>query len=212
MTGPRNRVARAIGPNLKRGITPSAADCGGRRKRPLQRATWRFGIIAVASLVLAACASPQVRIINEDGTQRIADDTDFTQDPFKAQPDTQEAPRDSAAGGGGTTAWNTPDVGPEPIPEIGGDPRNLVGLSNGAILSLLGVPALIRREQQVEVWQFGDDTCVLDLFLVQDESVPDAQRRQRSTTVRYFEARDRKGQPTDVEPCFERLLAARGLV
>jgi hypothetical protein len=63
------------------------------------------------------------------------------------------------------------------------DPASLQGQSAEGVSALLGEPALVRREAEVEIWQYRGEGCVLDLFLY-----PDGSRRK----VIHLEARDNK--------------------
>jgi hypothetical protein len=50
----------------------------------------------------------------------------------------------------------------------GPSPDSLMGSDRDGILTLVGVPGLVRRERGVEVWQYTDDTCVLLLYFYDD--------------------------------------------
>ena len=79
------------------------------------------------------------------------------------------------------------------------DPKQLLGLTSGAITELLGVPGLVRHDHSVEVWQYKAVACILDVFLYADGE---------DKRVRYVELR---GHDDNVEPqqsCFAKLLEA----
>ena len=44
-------------------------------------------------------------------------------------------------------------------------PARLMGLGATEVSKLLGVPARVRRERRVRIWQYVTGDCVLDLFL-----------------------------------------------
>lgn len=81
-----------------------------------------------------------------------------------------------------------------PPPEV--DPDELLGLSADDITAKLGRPTLVRRERGVEIWQYRQTDCVLDLFLY-------GSARQ----VEHVDLRDR-GDATEaaVRACFQRML------
>jgi len=81
-----------------------------------------------------------------------------------------------------------------PPPEV--DPDELLGLSADDVTARLGRPTLVRRERGVEIWQYRQTDCVLDLFLY-------GTARQ----VEHVDLRDR-GDATEaaVRACFQRML------
>ena len=191
----------------------------------LGRVATQIACLLLLSFAVAACASPRVRIVEADGTQRFANDTDFTVDPFREGRSEKDTATTDPSGGNTPPDWNAPSpaLRVEPVPDIDGDPEKLIGLSNGSVLSLLGQPVLIRREEQVEIWQYGDEACVMDLFLVRQGSARasgtpasgspgTSQQQSPNVLVEFFETRDRTGTPTDAERCLSGLLSARGLV
>jgi len=44
-------------------------------------------------------------------------------------------------------------------------PEQLIGFSHFDIQRTLGDPNFVRKDQGVEIWQYKDDECILDLFL-----------------------------------------------
>ena len=48
-------------------------------------------------------------------------------------------------------------------------PQALIGLSPTQITGRLGEPELRRSEPPAEVWQYRTDTCVVDLYLYDDD-------------------------------------------
>ncbi|MCC7165958.1 MAG: hypothetical protein IT565_00145 [Rhodospirillales bacterium] len=49
---------------------------------------------------------------------------------------------------------------PAPAP----NPEELVGLASREVAELLGFPQLRRRESPAELWQYANQSCILDLF------------------------------------------------
>lgn len=71
-------------------------------------------------------------------------------------------------------------------------PGGLVGLTGPELPLLLGTPAMRRSEPPAEIWQYAARDCLLYVFLyLGDERL----------TVRHVDARDRRGQATDVQAC-----------
>ena len=87
-----------------------------------------------------------------------------------------------------------------PAPIINDDPQQLMGIDPGTLGAILGAPELIRREAPAEIWQYRNDSCVLDVFLYDT-----AGRRE----VTYVEARDGAAQRMDARACLNTLLRAR---
>ena len=109
------------------------------------------------------------------------------------------APPDTAAEGTAEASAES-DVAalpPEPEPDIDDDPQQLMGLDRDALNEKLGLPALIRRDGDAEVWQYRADRCVLDLFLYGIEK-----------KVEYIDLRDRGNGEDSVRDCFVGMLRA----
>jgi hypothetical protein len=88
-----------------------------------------------------------------------------------------------------------------PEPPINDDPGQLLGLDRGGVASLLGDPALIRREEPAEIWQYVTSGCVFDVVLY---------AAGRRYTVSYLEARDEASAAVqEARPCLNKLLRAR---
>ena len=62
----------------------------------------------------------------------------------------------------------TMNSGQKAAPRTTPDVRQLVGLNGDGLNHLLGKPALLRQEAEVEVWQYRTANCVLHLFLYRD--------------------------------------------
>jgi len=85
------------------------------------------------------------------------------------------------------------------------DAADLNGLAANDVSRLLGAPGLLRNEGPAQVWQYADQTCILDLFLYNDGS---------RHVVRYAEARaPRLGDRArpDMQACLDAILADRRL-
>ncbi len=88
-----------------------------------------------------------------------------------------------------------------PQPPINDDPGQLMGLDRGGVAALLGDPALIRREEPAEIWQYVTSGCVFDVVLY---------AAGQRYTVSYLEARDEASAAVqEARPCLNKLLRAR---
>ncbi|MEO3427784.1 hypothetical protein AAFN88_02930 [Pelagibius sp. CAU 1746] len=88
-----------------------------------------------------------------------------------------------------------------PEPPIDDDPDQLMGLDRGGVAALLGDPALIRREDPAEIWQYSAQGCVFDVVLY---------AAGQRYTVSYLEARDEASAAVqEARPCLNKLLRAR---
>lgn len=85
----------------------------------------------------------------------------------------------------------------EPLPR---DLPRLIGLSREAVIQLLGPAGFIRRDGPVQIWRYTGDDCFLDLFLF---------READSFRVNHAEARSKTAGPLPLNPCYQRLVAAR---
>lgn len=91
---------------------------------------------------------------------------------------------------------------PAPVVERYPEPATLRGLDEGQLSRLLGAPRFKRRDDPAQIWQYGDDACVLDVFLYKAG-------KGGAYRVRYFETRGRDHEPVDQAACFVGLLKAR---
>ncbi|WP_193366717.1 hypothetical protein [Pelagibius marinus] len=88
-----------------------------------------------------------------------------------------------------------------PEPPINDDPGQFMGLDRGGVAALLGDPALIRREEPAEIWQYVTSGCVVDVVLY---------AAGQRYAVSYLEARDETSAAVqEVRPCLNKLLRAR---
>lgn len=87
-----------------------------------------------------------------------------------------------------------------PEPPINDDPRQLIGLDRSGVAALLGDPALIRREEPAEIWQYVTAECVFDVVLY---------AAGQRYAVSYLEARDETAAVQEPRPCLNKLLRAR---
>jgi len=67
--------------------------------------------------------------------------------------------------------------------------RNLTGQD---LVSRIGTPDFVRRDPPAEIWQYRNATCVLDVFLFQEDS---------GTRVAYLASRDRQNPGVPVNAC-----------
>jgi hypothetical protein len=100
-----------------------------------------------------------------------------------------------------TLAGKAPASAGKPAPTVSLDPAKLRGHTAEGLSSLLGEPTLVRREAEVEIWQYRSGACVLDLFLY-----PDGSRHK----VIHLEARDNKAAGRlSTRACLDQVLTAR---
>lgn len=119
-----------------------------------------------------------------------------------SKPQTTAAPEPAAPAG---EAKLIPEPAPQeaalpPEPPINDDPGQLLGLDRSGLSALLGDPALIRREDPAEIWQYVTAGCVFDVVLYANGS---------GYAVSYSEARDASAAVQAPRPCLNRLLRAR---
>ena len=97
----------------------------------------------------------------------------------------------------------TPAVADHQLAALGADslpgPEGLIGLERDVLSALLGPPSFTRRDPPAEVWQYGDRTCFLDVFLYETAG---------ALTVAHVEVRSRSVVQVSDKDCFLRLLAA----
>jgi hypothetical protein len=181
----------------------------------------RVAVIAVliATAALAACnprghERAEARFVHAG---RMHTPTSDTGTPVPAPPETRDVA--GAEGAVGRTPEDAagevvhearlPARGPdgdEPRPaaappeEVNGDPDRFLGRSPRQLEAELGAPALVRRENPAEIWQYRGPACVLDLFLYPKDGGPD---------VVHLEARDLSAEPMAAETCLQPLLRER---
>ncbi len=81
------------------------------------------------------------------------------------------------------------------------DPALLPGQDAVGLSALLGEPTLVRREAEVEIWQYQAEGCVLDVFFY-----PDGSTRR----VLHLEARDRVAAGDHpLDGCLDQVVIAR---
>jgi hypothetical protein len=146
---------------------------------------WARAGVTVLALALAACGTPR-----------------HAPEPA-AKPATEQAeapPRQSVLPEAERLAAASPaDVAAAPaLP----GPERLAGLTAPDLSALLGPPGFVRRDPPAEVWQYGTETCVLDLFLYADGA-------DQPPKVSYFEFRGRTVTGIAPGQCYQDLLAAR---
>jgi len=76
----------------------------------------------------------------------------------------------------------------------------LVGKGPEALRAMLGEPALLRRDQGAEVWQYAGETCVLFLYLYPNAA--------GAPVVSYVDARLKTKGPAPVPACLSEVSRA----
>lgn len=82
------------------------------------------------------------------------------------------------------------------------DADELRGLDDQSIALLLGSPGLLRRDEPAQIWQYVDETCILDIFLYEQSG---------RHIVEYVEARavaDSQPRPT-TQSCVDAIMQDR---
>lgn len=166
----------------KRPEAKDLSDLGPDRRDIRVRRRGRSLVVpALMVLVLAACA---------DLKRKPASDSPTASEPSPASTVATEPPKDSVAA--------LPETPAEPT--FDEDPNDLMGLNAAGLESLLGEPALLRREQPAQVWQYRAGDCVFDIVLYDDAD---------GGRVNYIEARDKRGNSVATRPCYNAILKAR---
>lgn len=80
-------------------------------------------------------------------------------------------------------------------------PTDLVGMDSGQIALLFGEPRFVRSDPPARIWQFGNERCLLDLFLYPG--------RDGLERVDHAEVRGRGVFAADPAACLARLLAKK---
>ena len=79
-------------------------------------------------------------------------------------------------------------------------PEHLIGLDSDRVAALLGPPGFRRRDNPAEIWQYGDESCILDLFLY---------KAGEAYRVTHVEVRGRSVAVVDRKACYLGLLKTR---
>ena len=79
------------------------------------------------------------------------------------------------------------------------NPRNLIGLEPRSLADKLGSPGFVRRDGEAEVWQYPSKSCILDVFLYNDDG---------KFSVDYVELRGRGSAPLSRQACYLKMLKA----
>jgi len=138
-----------------------------------------FVLALVAGLFLASCETPTEQVAVDEPTS-----------PADPPPPPPSVPFDPESA--------TPYNGLAALPPIDDDPKQLLGLDPAMLNEKLGEPALIRRDGDAEIWQYREDSCVLDLFLYGLDK-----------TVEHVDLRNRgAGDGSSVSDCFTEMLRA----
>ena len=75
----------------------------------------------------------------------------------------------------------------------------LIGASWGALINMLGEPDLVRHDQDVEVWQYPGQSCVLLLYLYKPETGGDPK-------TAFIDARDKQAGAAPVQACLAEVV------
>lgn len=160
-----------------------------------QPAGWRgwtrAGVMALA-LALAACAAPRSALV--PGAQQATE-------KYEAPQPAVETPRQSVLPEAERLAAVPPADVAAAAPALPG-PERLAGLTAPDLSALLGPPGFVRRDPPAEIWQYGTESCMLDLFLYADGA-------GQPPKVSYFEFRGRTVTGIAPGQCYQELLAAR---
>jgi hypothetical protein len=70
--------------------------------------------------------------------------------------------------------------------------QGLRSLTGQDLIARIGTPDFVRRDPPAEIWQYRNATCVLDVFLFQEEG---------GTRVAYLASRDRQNPGVPVNAC-----------
>lgn len=145
----------------------------------------RHGLAGVLAVVLAACAGAPAPQVAPDFTKKQSESAIEPVDIALYQ-----ARRPLAAVNG------NPKGGAVTPPEA----KRLLGLETDGLLEVLGTPTFRRRDKKVEIWQYGEERCILDLFLYPKEG---------HFRVTHMEFRGRDVIRVTPSGCFSQILEAR---
>jgi hypothetical protein len=89
-----------------------------------------------------------------------------------------------------------------PAPEAAPpNPEELFGLGSREVAELLGFPQLRRRENPAELWQYANQSCILDLFFA---------REDEQTRVAYVQLRSLNPVKMSRGQCLAELMQRPG--
>jgi len=157
---------------------------------------------AVIALGAAACEPVQPpKVIGYSATE--ADEAVAAEQAREAEAPTPETPAPAAKSLPDLAM--SPDVrgrdivpGPGRVPA----PSTLLGLEHHQVTALLGKPSFTRRDDPAQIWQYRDDTCILDIFLYRPEG-------GGAYRVTHVEVRGYGVIKVSQEDCFLNLLKPR---
>ncbi|OHC75667.1 MAG: hypothetical protein A3G18_00480 [Rhodospirillales bacterium RIFCSPLOWO2_12_FULL_58_28] len=139
--------------------------------------SFRHALLIAGLLVVSGCAS--------GGPPEAA----------PGEPSATEEPEQEQSVASGATPKETAARRPGPIDA----PGKLAGLSGEQVATLLGVPSFKRHDSPAQVWQYGGETCLLDVFLYENKG-------GETLTVAHSEARGRDGAKITHKDCITRLI------
>lgn len=82
-------------------------------------------------------------------------------------------------------------------------PQRMLGLTTEDIKQMFGVPNFVHYDPPAEIWQYREDSCLLDFFLYADKKQPKILR------VKHVEARGRTIYKMSQIKCFLGVLRTR---
>jgi hypothetical protein len=91
-----------------------------------------------------------------------------------------------------------PEIPPPPPPIPVPAPESLVGYYEVGLENLFGQPEFVRRDPPAELWQYHTESCVLDLFLYENES--------GNYLVDHIEFRETGTSPAEKEDCLRDII------
>ena len=103
----------------------------------------------------------------------------------------------ACAGGAPAVENETERRAPTTLP----DPDSLIGKDANAIESLMGAPALIRRDGPAEIWQYPGARCTANLFLYRAS-------KEGALALDHIEAHGHDGKRMEAAACFADIEAA----
>jgi hypothetical protein len=158
-------------------LSSQAVSKESHEEAPMRRPLSTALALAAGAVFLQACSAPQPT--REDGTAHLPHERAA---PAIASPNTQGLPRPSAplpaglANDGGFTPAAATLVSAPRASVAASAPlrspraaRDLAGLTDGQLLSVMGEPDLRRDEDQAQAWLYRSAACLLDVFLEAEE-------------------------------------------
>lgn len=175
--------------------------------RPRAFRAGAFGLVVVAMCALAGCETGSNSNTPPAAAPAPPDPASSPESTGVVVPAAPPGPQSGAGAAGPMSVGPSADLAArsEPTePVVNSDPERLLGMDRGALTDLLGNPTFVRKEAPAQLWRYRNDTCLLDLFLYNDD---DPYRRR--FTVKHYEVRGERGAKAEAEACLKDLLLAR---